>query len=456
MNGLRFELSMASLTECYASGRLQPVEVVREAYRRIRARGADFVWTALVDEPTALAAAAALGSFSPHRPLYGLPFSVKDNVDIAGFPTTSGCAGFDRKPLESATAVQLAVDAGAILIGKNTLDQFATGLNGTRTMGGYCRNVIDPAYIPGGSSSGSAVAVAAGLVAFSLGSDTGGSGRVPAAMNGIVGLKPSFGLISSFGMVYNNRLFDCMPVFAHSVADAARVLEALRGPDEKDAFSRTDGLSIPLNIDAPSNVRLGVPMSSQLKFFGDELSERAFDRTIDRLASLKLTPRAVDCAEFFEAGRLPFESALLAERSLTYGEVVRTFRESVHPAVASLIDKGSKYSAEQAFGAIYRMQELRRLVAKRFEVVDVLVTPTVGRAYLCKELESDPIVLNNNIGYYTYPVNPLDMCALAIPAVTRCDGLPFGISLVAPAGQDGMLLALGRRLEAIMSAGQRE
>jgi allophanate hydrolase len=446
----RLSLDATSLRCEYESRRLNPVEVVCEVYRRIRERGNDGVWLSLVPQDQAEASARTLGPWRPELELYGLPFGVKDNVDVAGLPTTCGCAAITRVPERHATGVQRALDAGAIVIGKQNLDQFATGLNGTRTLGTFPRNAVNADYVPGGSSSGSAVAVAAGLVTFSLGSDTGGSGRVPAAMNGIVGLKPTFGLISANGMVFNNRLFDCMPVFSRNVDDAARVLRALKGPDGADPFSREDRAQ--LEQSQPAALRWALPLSGQLQFFGDISQEDAFQATVARLVQAFGPPRRLDCSVYFEAGRLPFESALLAERALTYATVVREHRSAVHPAVAGLIDRGSGFSAEQAFEAMYQMQALRSAARRLFDTIDVLMLPTVGRAWRCDEMLNDPITLNNHNGYYTYPVNPLDMAALALPGLPRADGMPFGMQLVAPAGTDGLLLGLGRSIERLMDS----
>lgn len=446
----RIDLSIASLKNGYRDKCFTPMDVVREVYRRIRARGEDFVWTELMDEDAAVAAAerlAARHGGNTDLPLYGIPFSVKDNVDVAGMRTTCGCAGFNRLPKLSATSVAKALEAGAILIGKNTLDQFATGLNGTRTMVGHCRNVFDERYVPGGSSSGSGVAVAEQLVSFSLGSDTGGSGRVPAAMNNIVGVKPTLGLVSGFGLVYNNRYFDCVPVFALNVEDGYTVLRAIRGFDERDTFSRPDADAIPLEAAVPAKFVFGIPRLEQLRFFGDMHAEAAFRNAVDGMRCIGGTPKEIDYTIFIEAGRLPFESGLLAERAVSYGDIVDSSPDTVHPAVATMIRKGMAYSGIDTIKAIYRMMELRCSAKDVFKDIDVLVTPTVGRAYTCEELAQDPITLNNNIGYYTYPVSPLDLCALAVPASIRPDGLPFGISLVGVAGHDGVLHALGARFQ---------
>jgi allophanate hydrolase len=446
---MTLSLQFSPLREGYLAGRYTPIEVVDEVYRRIDARGEDFVWTALADRAMvrsqALALAARAGEVGV-LPLYGLPFGVKDNVHVQGVPTTCGCPGYSRMPDETAEAVRRAIAAGAIFIGKQTLDQFATGLNGTRTLGGYCKNTFDPDVIPGGSSSGSGVAVAAGLVSFSLGSDTGGSGRVPAAMNHIVGLRPSLGRVSSRGMVYNNRLFDCMPVFALTVDDAFTVLQAIAGWDAGDPVSRGYAGCPVLQKDFPQNFRFAVP--AQLEFFGDTQSAASFEQAVIGLRSIGGTPVAMDFESFLQAGKLVFESALVAERAASYGEVLDTCPGDLVPAVASILDRARGYTAVQAFEAQYHLADLRRKVAAQLDGIDVLVTPTVPRPFRVSELLAEPITRNNEVGYYTYGVGPLDLCALAVPSHLREDGLPFGISLVGRAGEDGRLRALGRRFEA--------
>lgn len=449
LSTIGFDIS--KLQDGFARGFWTPEDVVREVYRRIDALGENHAWTELVSSEDALAAARRLrarhdGAALP--PLYGIPFSVKDNIDVAGLRTTCGCEGFDRLPEVSATSVRKALDAGAILIGKNTLDQFATGLNGTRTMGGHCRNVFDPRYVSGGSSSGSGVAVASGVVSFALGTDTGGSGRIPAAMNSIVGVKPTLGLVSGTGLVYNNRYFDCVPVFARTVEDGYRVLEVIRGYDETDAFSREDADAIALAPEPIDRFTFGIPSHEHLRFFGDELAREAWHLALEAMEAIGGTPVRIDFSIFVEAGRLPFDSGLLAERAVSYGEVVGRRPETVHPAVAAMIRKALAYTGTESFDAVYRMMALRRHVKTLFRGIDVLVTPTVGRAYTCEEVQADPIGANNNIGYYTYPVSPLDLCALAVPAAMRADGLPFGVSLVGLPGRDRVLRALGARFQA--------
>lgn len=444
----QIDFNIQALRRNYSEGRLTPEGVVREAYRRLQHYENPHVWTALVDQEVALASARDLGARDIGQlPLFGIPFSVKDNVDVAGMATTCGCSGFSSMPKISAVGVDRALRAGAILIGKNTLDQFATGLNGTRSLNGYCRNTFDPRYVPGGSSSGSGVAVAAGLVSFSLGSDTGGSGRVPAAMNNVVGVKPTLGLVSSRGMVYNNRFFDCMPVFARTVDDGYSVLDCIRGYDRHDSFSRPDADSISLAMPGKTVFRFALPRPEQLEFFGDIQAQAAFSKAVSQLEAIGGIPCEFDFSNFIEAAKLPFDSGLLAERTISYGHILASKPETVHPAVAAMLRKGLSYSAADVVQAIYQMRDLRREVEQQFASVDILVTPTVGRAYTCDELENNPIEFNHNIGYYTYAVSPLDLCALALPSSIRPDGIPFGIQLIALAGHDGALHEVGRRYQ---------
>lgn len=435
---LPFSLDLASLRSAYRSGALTPAVVVEGIYRRIAARGEDHVWMHLRSKAEVLEEAKRLEAAGPAaKPLYGLPFSVKDNIHVAGVPTTAGCPAFAQIPEATAPAVAQATDAGALLIGKNTMDQFATGLVGIRSPGGYCRNTFDERYIPGGSSSGSAVAVAAGIVSFSLGSDTGGSGRVPAALNNIVGLKPSVGLVSSDGLVYCNRSFDCMPVFALTCEDAWDVLECIRAKETPRP---------PLPV-FPASFRFAVPKQRQLQFFGDTLAEHAFDKALDLIRRIGGSPVDIDFSPFLEAGTMVFDDALLAERYAEYGSFVEANPNEVLPVTRAIISKAKRYSAVDAYRALYHLSSLKEQVWRELAKADLLLVPTTGTIYRCDAVEADPVQLNTNMGYYTYYVNPLDLCALAVPAGLRADGLPFGVSFIGRAGQDGLLQGLGRRFE---------
>ena len=442
-------LGLRALREAYRGGHKTPVEVVEEVFRRIDQRGEDHVWTSFLPREAvrarALDLASRMGSFDS-LPLYGIPFGVKDNLDVEGLATSCGCASFRRNPARHATAVERAMAAGAILIGKQSLDQFATGLNGTRTIGPHPKNVFNGDVIPGGSSSGSGVSVAAGLVGFSLGSDTGGSGRVPAAMNNIVGVRPTVGLVSARGMVYNNQSFDCIPIFAGTVDDAYSVLDAIAGHDAEDPWSRNDSAEIMSNATFPEQFAFGFP--DELEFFGDRESERLFNAAVARMEQIGGVGTSVNFSDFYEAGRLIFGSALLAERSANYGEMLWSGKNDLVPAVAAALESGFRYAGVDAFKAMYKLQALRAQFHRAVVGIDVLLTPTVPRPYFVEEMLSEPVERNNEVGYYTYGVGPLGFCAVAVPAALRSDGIPFGVSLVAPAGEDGRVGALARRFEA--------
>ena len=424
--------------------------LVDESCRRASAAAGDGVFTALVPRECAVGRAGELqrsADDGANLPLLGMTFAVKDNIHVAGMATTSNCPGLSIMPQETAHAVQLLQEAGAVLIGKNTMDQFATGLNGTRSPEPLCRNAINPDYIPGGSSSGSAVAVARDIVAFSLGSDTGGSGRVPAACNGIVGLKPTIGLVSSHGLLYNSRIFDCVPVFARNTADAYEVLELIAGHDTRDPFSRPDAGRIDVSARTPSVKVLATPRKSQLRFFGDEHSASTFQANLDHLVELGFVLTEIDFDPFEEAGRLVFQSAMVAERLCDYGEVIANRRDAIHPAVWAAIEPGLAYSAKDAFEALYALRRLQRVVSRSLEGVAALVVPTIPTLFTIEEMLAEPMTRNSIMGTYTYFVNPLNLCAVSVPGERRDDGLPSALCFVGAAGEDGTLRELAYSFE---------
>lgn len=372
--------------------------------------------------------------------LSGLVFAAKDNIDVAGAPTTAGCPAFVYAPRQNATVVHKLLAAGARLAGKTNLDQFACGLNGTRSPYGAVPNAFNSLYISGGSSSGSAYVVATGQVDFSLGTDTAGSGRVPAGLNNIVGLKPSKGLISARGVVPAAQSVDCVSIFARSVAVAARVLQAAMGHDAADPFSRRLVLA---STPFAKSFRFGVP--AQLEFFGDALSEAAFRHAVVRLRELGGTPVAVDYQPLAEAAALLYESALVAERYTA----IRTFfdrceGEVVEP-VRGIIARGREYSAADLYEAQTRLQALGQQAAAMWESIDVLLVPTAPTHYTIAQMQADPVALNRNLGAYTNFVNLLDYAAISVPSAIRPDGLPFGITLVGACGSDWQLADLGQR-----------
>jgi allophanate hydrolase len=336
--------------------------------------------------------------------------------------------------------------AGAIVIGKTNLDQFATGLVGVRSPYGVPRNPFDPALIPGGSSSGSAVAVAAGLVPLALGTDTAGSGRVPAGFNNIVGLKPSFGLVSAAGVVPACRSLDCVSIFALTIDDAWTALTSIAGPDVADAYSRER----PLGSIHPikSELRVGVPSNRQRVFFGDRAAAAAYDVAIARCAKFGTQIVDIDMTPFYEAARLLYDGPWLAERYLAVGRLINSQPDAIHPVTRDIILRGALPSAADAFAAFYRLEELKRMSEQTFRRIDALLLPTVPTVYTVEQVLDDPIELNSRLGTYTNFVNLLDLCALAVPAAIRDDGAPSGVTLLAPAGQDALLASIGRVLHA--------
>jgi allophanate hydrolase len=429
----------------YRAGRISPVQVmesVLEAVARAPERNA---WITLLPRERVLAMAQALVSQPPESlPLYGIPFAIKDNIDLAGIPTTAGCPEYAYTPSESAFVVQKLIDAGAIPLGKTNLDQFATGLVGTRSPHGACHNSFDPAYISGGSSSGSAVAVATGLVSFALGTDTAGSGRVPAAFNNLIGLKPTRGALSCRGVVPACRSLDSVSIFALTADDARRVYAVARGFDVRDAYSTTSaderrGAARNLKLEG---LRLGLPRPSQLSFFGDTDYSRLFEETVGQLQALGARAVEIDFEPFLAAARLLYEGPWVAERYCAVGDFLEQHPEAMHPVTRQIISGGRNPTAADAFRAQYRLMELRRATEQAWSSVDVLVTPTAGTIYRIDAVNADPVRLNSNLGYYTNFVNLLDLAAVAVPAGFRSDGIPFGVSIVGRAGSDCELLEL--------------
>jgi allophanate hydrolase len=438
-------LDLVRLRQAYLSGALRPSELVARVLERIARRGDDKVWIDLLPREQLAARAAQLERVGPAElPLYGVPFAIKDNIDLGGRPTTAACPAYAYTPAATAQAVQRLLDAGAVAIGKTNLDQFATGLVGTRSPYGACGNAFDARYIAGGSSSGSAVSVAAGLVSFALGTDTAGSGRVPAAFNNIVGLKPTRGLVSTRGVVPACRTLDCVSVFALTAGDARTVLETLQGFDRDDPFSRAAVTGTP---ETGARFKFGVPRAAELEFYGDIEAQRLFSETLTRLEALGGVRVEIDFRPFLETARLLYEGPWVAERWLVVRELLARDPGAVHPVTRSVIEGGAKPLAADAFSAYYRLKTLRRETEPVWNGIDVLVTPTAPTIYTIAEVDADPIRLNSRLGYYTNYVNLLDLCGLAVPAGFRADAMPFGVTLLAPAFRDASLCALGARIQ---------
>jgi allophanate hydrolase len=441
------DLSIPGLLAAYRDGRYTAAELIDAVWRRADTPDVQHIWITRFTHAEVMRYVAALAGHTPAElPLYGIPFVIKDNIDLAGVPTTVACPDFAYTPTRSAFVVERLIAAGAIPLGKTNLDQFATGLVGTRSPYGACHNSVQPEYVSGGSSSGSAVAVACGLASFSLGTDTAGSGRVPAAFNGLIGLKPTLGRLSTRGVVPACRTIDCVTIFATTAADAARVLDCAAGFDAEDPQSRRLG-NQPL-----AGLRFGLPRAAQLEFFGDREYERLFHAAVGRLESLGGRPVEVDFAPFLEAARLLYEGPWVAERYAAVGEFLEAHPDSVLPVTRRIIAGGKARLAVDAFRAQYRLAELKRRSEAAWSQVDVLLTPTAGTIYTIAAVEADPVTLNSNLGYYTQFMNLLDLSGVAVPAGRRTDGLPFGVTLVGPAGTERALLALAGRFEAAGTA----
>ncbi len=449
----RFSLDLGSLRTAYAEGISTPSEVVAEVYRRIRARGDDHVWITLRPEAEAIAEAEALAArraAGEGLPLYGAPFAVKDNLDVAGLPTTAACPAFAYTPIADAEAVRRLRAAGAIVIGKTNLDQFATGLVGVRSPYGAPSSVFHPDYISGGSSSGSAVAVAAGLVSFALGTDTAGSGRVPAAFNNLVGWKPTKGLVSTRGLVPACRSLDCVSVFTLTCADATDVAAVVSGYDATDPYSRPAPVGTAAAPALPAAFRFGVPRSTQLEFFGDTAAANLYAAALARLRALGGQPVEIDFTPFAATAALLYAGPWVAERLAAITPFADLHPEALHPVTAKIIGAARGLAAVEAFRAFYNLEELRRAAAAEWARMDVLLLPTTPTIYTHAEVAAEPVLLNSRLGTYTNFVNLLDLSALAVPAGFRPDGLPLGVTLMAPAFGDSALLALGARLHAAL------
>ncbi len=442
-------LDLTSLRAAYRERRVTPADVIAEVTRRIDIHNDPAVW---IHRLSAKELQAHIDRITQRgwetQPLYGVPFAIKDNLDLAGVPTTAACPAFEYTPSASAFVVQRLLDAGAIPIGKTNLDQFATGLVGTRSPYGVPRNPFHLEMIPGGSSSGSAVATASGLVSFALGTDTAGSGRVPASFNNLVGLKPTRGWLSNRGLVPACRSLDCISIFALTVPDAAAVAAVAGVHDRDDAFSRRPAAVFDPEVTAqePPPFRFGVPRAEQLSWFNDEANPRLYQEAIGRLTQLGGQRVTIDFAPFAATARLLYEGPWVSERWSVVREFQAKHPDALLPVTRAIIERGATPLAVDAFEAGYRLEELRHEVARAWETMDVLVLPTTPTIYTRDEVAADPVALNSRLGLYTNFANLLDTAALAVPVGLRPDGVPFGVTLFGPAWSDASLARLGRSL----------
>ncbi|MGQ2943805.1 MAG: allophanate hydrolase [Blastomonas fulva] len=430
--------SASTIAQAVASGATSAVAIAEETLARLDAYDSiqPQIWIsraspeALIEAARDIDARVAAGETLP---LAGVPFAVKDNIDVAGFETTAACPDFAYAPETSATVVERLLAAGALCVGKTNLDQFATGLNGTRSPYGSPRNAYNLAYVSGGSSSGSSSAVAAGLVAFALGTDTAGSGRVPAAFQHLIGFKPSKGRWSNRGVVPACRTLDCVTVFTDDTRDARLVDSVVAGFDAADAWSK------PLADRPIARKTIGVPRRDQLVFFGDPGSEYLYERALARLSELGDIVE-IDYAPLQEAAQLLYSGPWVAERTAAMESILASNPQAIDPTVREIVSVGLETRGVDLFNGIYRLAELKRHADTLWESIDLMAFPTTGTTYRVAELAAAPIALNSALGFYTNFVNLLDMAALAVPAGTRANATGFGITLIGPADTDRALL----------------
>ncbi len=450
-------ISIAALDARYRDGSLTPARLVEAIAARTTAEDSHHAWIRALTRDEMMRYVDALqGKDIDTLPLYGIPFAIKDNIDLAGIPTTAACPAYAYTPEQSAAVVGCLIAAGAIPIGKTNLDQFATGLSGQRSPHGACRNALDPRYASGGSSSGSAVAVALGLATFSLGTDTAGSGRVPAAFHGLIGLKPTKGVLSTLGVVPACKSLDCVSIFARSADDAQQVFDVARGVADGDPYAREwqpskpphESSGGPRSARSVDGVRFGVPRADQREFYGDTSYSAAFDTALGRLRSAGAQLVEIDFEPFLATARLLYEGPWVAERLAAVRPFVAEQPDALHPVIREIIGGAARWSAADAFAAFDQLAVLRMQADKVWGEIDVMITPTSATTATVAELEADPIRVNSRFGYYTNFVNLLDLSALAVPAGVCADGrhagLPFGVTFVGRAHQDAALLDLAR------------
>lgn len=440
------KLDIPALLQAYRNGDLTPAAVVSHVLERAAGYSDRNIWIHLASLEELEPYLERLSQSEPgDLPLYGIPFAVKDNIDVAGMPTTAACEAFRYQPECHAFVVEALVNAGAIPIGKTNLDQFATGLVGTRSPEpwGACRNSFDPDYISGGSSSGSAVATALGLVSFALGTDTAGSGRVPAAFNNLVGLKPTLGRLSVRGVVPACQSLDCVSIFARSAEQAQTVLSIASASDSADPWQRPQPIG---RRPIAGEFLFGVPLDHQLDFDGNNGARALFARSVAQLERLGGKPVEVDFQPFLDAAKLLYEGPWVAERYLATSPLIQDQPDALLPVTRNIISQGTQGSARDAFAARYRLQSLKKQADRVWEQVHVMVTPSTPTIYTRAQVDADPVSLNSRLGTYTNFMNLLDYSAVAVPSGFLDNGLPLGCTLFAPAFQDEALMALASRL----------
>ena len=441
-------LQLDTLRAAYRSGAQSPRRLILQLREKAAALNPDYnIFIHLLSEAELEPYLSALEQRAvDDLPLYGVPFALKDNIDLAGIATTAGCPAFAYTPERSATIIEQLIALGAVPIGKTNLDQFATGLNGTRSPYGPGINSVNKAYPSGGSSAGSPLAVALGVASFALGTDTAGSGRVPAALNNLVGLKATKGLISTAGVVPACRTLDCVTTFTATAAEASQLLALTAGLDPRDAYSRAN----PQWNDASAfgkvrPFRFGVP--TQLEFFGCTEGPALFADAVARLQALGGEPVSFDLAPFLEAARLLYEGPWVAERYSVVGELAESQPEAVLPVIRAVLAKAPAVTGVQTFRAQYRLQALKAQCDRVLAGLDCLLTPTIGRPVTLAELAEEPVLRNSELGYYTNFMNLLDYAAVAVPSGFMANGMPWGVTIFGRAFTDQYLLSIASALQ---------
>ncbi len=451
-------LSIQHLTKLYKSGVLKPRDIITDILSRCAMfddkSSAEYnpIWIYRLSENELAPYLQRLENADPASlPLYGIPFAIKDNVDLAGINTTAACPAYSYTADKNAYVVECLIQAGAIPIGKTNMDQFATGLVGVRSPDpwGPCKNALNPEVISGGSSSGSAIAVAEGLVSFSLGTDTAGSGRVPASLNNIVGLKPTRGVLSCSGVVPACKSLDCVSIFATNIDDANTVFDTAADFDATDAYARKNTYANGKRYGLYSEkvLRVGIPKASQLEFFDNPEAERLFNDAVESLKNCDTEIVEIDLAPFVGAAKLLYEGPWVAERYLATQELFENNKEAMLPVIQTIIGGGKSGSAADAFSSQYQLNAFRQQALQELQKVDAIVTPTNGTYYNINEVIENPIQLNSNLGYYTNFMNLLDCSAVAVPTGKYANEVGFGITLFHSAFADKLLLTLAKRIQ---------
>ena len=450
---MNIDMSIGALRSAYAAGDLTPASLMMQILEHANNYRDHNIWISLFDQQELKPWIDQLTSDNfDTLPLWGIPFTIKDNIDLAGIPTTAACEAFTYTPGESAAIVARLMQAGAIPVGKANLDQFATGLNGTRSPWGPCKNSFDSDYVSGGSSAGSAVSVALGLSTFSLGTDTAGSGRVPACFNNLVGLKPTRGLVPASGVVPACQSLDCVSIFAYNSDDANTVLSVAEGFDQGDPYSRHN----PFDNSSRSygrrlgTITVGVIPPAQLEFFGDSQYQDAYEKTLQTLTKSGFNTVEIDYAPFDEVAKLLYEGPWVTERYIATQPLIDESPDSMNDTVRAIIEPGSKPAASDLFKAQYRLAALKQQCDAALSAVDCLLTPTAGRLFTIEEMQAEPILRNSQLGYYTNFVNLLDMAAVSVPTMFTDTGMPFGITVLGSTFSDRALLSIANRIQSTL------